>query len=120
MSRILVVDDDSMAVRMIGFILKKSGHECLSASSGAQGMALLKSEKPDLMLLDVEMPGENGFEVLEALRRESGISDAKVCLMSGTVTDDLRERAEKLGTVGFISKPVSAQELMQVLSRTEI
>ncbi len=120
MSRILVVDDDSMAVRMIGFILKKTGHECIGAFSGAQGIQMLKSEKPDLMLLDVEMPGENGFEVLEALRRESGISDAKVCLMSGPMTDDLRARAEKLGAVGFISKPVSSPELMEILGRIDI
>ncbi|SFD06269.1 response regulator [Ruminococcus albus] len=120
MSRILVVDDDSMAVRMIGFILKKTGHECIAASSGAQGVELFKSEKPDLMLLDVEMPGENGFDVLESIRGENGISDANVCLMSGTITDELRERAEKLGAVGFISKPVSADELMKILSRTEI
>ncbi|SEL19526.1 response regulator [Ruminococcus albus] len=120
MSRILIVDDDSMAVRMIGFILKKTGHDFFSASSGAQGVALLKSEKTDLMLLDVEMPGENGLDVLEKIRGDSGISDTNVCLMSGTITDDLRERAEKLGAVGFIGKPVSAPELMDVLSRTEI
>lgn len=120
MSRILVVDDDSMAVRMIGFILKKTGHECLGAFSGAQGIQMLKSEKPDLVLLDVEMPGENGLDVLEAIRGDSDISDAKVCLMSGTMTDALRVRAEKLGAVGSISKPVSAPELMEILGRINI
>lgn len=120
MSRILVVDDDSMAVRMIGFILKKAGHECISAFSGAQGIQMLKIEKPDLMILDVEMPGENGLDVLEAIRSDSEICDAKVCMMSGTVTDSLCEKAEKLGAVGTVSKPVSAPGLMDILGRIEL
>ncbi|MCR5021250.1 response regulator [Ruminococcus sp.] len=120
MARILVVDDDSMVIRMIGFILKKSGHECTGASCGAQGIAMLRSEAPDLVLLDVEMPGENGMDVLKEIRDDSDISGAKVCLMSGTVDDELRDKAQKLGSLGFLIKPVAAAELMDILKMAEI
>lgn len=120
MARILVVDDDSMAVRMIGFMLKKLGHESIGSSNGTQCIAHLKSEQPDLVLLDVEMPGENGLDVLEKIRSDSDISAAKVCLMSGTIDDSLCERAEKLGSLGFLSKPVAAAELMDIMKKAEI
>ena len=84
MSKILIIDDDPMAVRMIGFMLKKKGHTALSAENGDEGLAKLSAEKPALTLLDVEMPDENGIDVLRQIRADSVSAGAKVCLMTGT------------------------------------
>ena len=121
MSRILIIDDDSFVHRMAGFMLKKSGHEAVCASSGEEGIEKLKElaaggSLPEMVFIDSEMPGLSGTETIERIRQEDGISAASICLMTGTLTDELKERALSLGAVGCISKPLEAGAVSGILS----
>ena len=116
MSKILITDDDSMMLRMASFIVKKAGHEAVTASSGEECLKKLREESPMLTVIDVEMPDMNGIETLEAIRADNGLADASVCLMTGSLTDDVKSRAEELGAVGCIGKPLEAGELLEIIS----
>ncbi|MBQ8965547.1 response regulator [Ruminococcus sp.] len=120
MSKILIIDDDPMVARMVGFILKKKGHTSIGAENGSDGIAKLKAGGADLVLLDVEMPDENGIAVLERIRAEGDTAEAKVCLMTGTLDDEVYAAADRLGAVGCLAKPVEAAALMEVLESADI
>ena len=115
MCKILIIDDDPMTLRMISFMLKKLGYAAVSAESGSEGISLIGEEQPDMVLLDVEMPDENGIDVLRRLRGDRVIGDIKVCLMTGTPDENVRTAADELGAVGCIAKPVEAAALSKVL-----
>ncbi|MDR0356500.1 MAG: response regulator, partial [Deltaproteobacteria bacterium] len=66
--RILIIDDDELIHKLLGAILHKSGFECLSALSGEEGLEMARTERPELIILDIMMPGMNGFEVMRALK----------------------------------------------------
>lgn len=118
MGRILIIDDDAMVIRMMSFMLKKLGHTAEGAQSGSEGLELIKSQQPGLVLLDVEMPDENGIEVLKKLRLDD--KETKVCLMTGTVNDDILAAAREYGAAGCLSKPVEASALAEVLANCGI
>lgn len=113
----MVCDDDKMIVRMAEFMLKKKGYEVVSALSGSEALEKLKSEGADLILLDVEMPQMSGLEVLKFIREDSSISGIKVCLMTGTKTEETDRAVSELSAVGCISKPIQAGELFSVLDK---
>ena len=117
MSRILITDDDSMMLKMAGFIVKKAGHEAVTASSGEECLNKIRETEPALTVIDVEMPDMNGIETLEAIRADAALSDAKVCLMTGTLTDEVKTRAEELGALGCLKKPLAADELLSIINK---
>ncbi len=114
--KVLIIDDDAMIQRMASFMLKKLGHEAVTAGSGQEGLDKLRNDAPDMTLLDVEMPGMDGFQVLEAIRADAAIQDAKVCLMTGTLTDEVRAKADALGCCEYLHKPLTALELGAALN----
>ncbi|MBR4622714.1 MAG: response regulator [Ruminococcus sp.] len=113
--KVLIIDDDSMILRMAGFILKKGGHEAVAAGSGEEGISLAGESAFDMVFVDVEMPGMNGFETLEKLKA-GPCGDIRVCMMSGTVTDEVRQKASQLGAVGVIGKPLDAAEVLGIIN----
>ena len=104
-----------MMLRMAGFMLKKLGYPSVTASSGQEGLEKLREHSPALTLLDVEMPDMDGMAVLKAIRAEEDLKSSKVCLMTGTLTEELRSRAEALGVACCLSKPLKADELQAAL-----
>ena len=117
MSRVLIIDDDSMIRRMAGMICKKLGAESAAAESGEAGVAELASGSYDLVLLDVEMPVTDGFETLAKIRELPSAGDTPVCLMTGTLTDEVRQRAEQLGAVCCIPKPLRPADVSEALAK---
>ena len=117
MSRIMFVDDDTMMLKMACFIMKKAGHEGLTASSGAEGLTKAAAEQPDMLFIDIEMPGMSGLELLEKLKADSATAGIPACLMSGTVTDEIRAKAAELGAAGVIGKPLRADEIKDAIAK---
>ena len=115
MSKILIIDDDKMILKIASFMLTKAGHAVITAGSGSEAAGLIRSESPDLTLLDNEMPGVSGLETLRAIRADEAISSAKVCMMTGSVTDELKSECEKLGAVNCIGKPLVKGEVLAVI-----
>lgn len=108
---ILVIDDDAMNLRMAEFILSKENYRVLKADSGQKGIELLKQEAADLTLLDIEMPGMNGIQTLEAIREDEAIRGSKVMVLTASVSDEVREKMDKLGAAGYIGKPFMPADL---------
>ena len=111
-SRILVVDDVALNVKLLADLLAAKGYRTCSATSGAEALAVLAAERPDLVLLDVMMPGMSGYDVCRAIRADPAQAMLPVVLV--TALDPAEERAKGLdaGADDFLSKPVSQSELL--------
>ncbi len=118
--RILVVDDDPPSVKMTAFLLREEGYEVLAASNGRDALRLLDREKPDLVLLDVMMPGLDGFETLRGIRARHHIP---VIFLSAKGETADRVAGLELGADDYLAKPFEPAELLArvkaVLRRTE-
>ena len=118
MSKILVIDDDSMIIKLAGFMLKKMGHEVISAKNGLEGIEVLNAEKPDLVLLDVLMPGVDGFETFERIK--AGAYVPPVCFITGTPDKEVIEKCRAKGALYCIKKPLVMDEVHYVLSLAKL
>jgi two-component system KDP operon response regulator KdpE len=109
---VLVVDDEPKLLRFIEITLKLHGYEVIVTTSGQEALDLVNSAKPDIVLLDVIMPGINGFEVLKELRT---FTDMPVIAFSATPSNN--ENALKLGANDFIAKPFKADEVIRRIKK---
>ena len=112
-SKILVVDDDPMNLRMAEFILKKRAYKVIKAHSGENCLEILKNEKIDLILLDVQMPEMDGFEVLQILRTMPEYCEIPVIFLTADDDRHTEVRAFKEGASDFITKPFLAEVVLQ-------
>ena len=108
---ILVIDDDAMNLRMAEFILSKVNYKVLKADSGRKGIEILKQEEVDLTLLDIEMPEMNGIETLELIRKDETICESKVMVLAASINDEIKEKMDGLGAVGYVGKPFMPADL---------
>ena len=111
-ARILVVDDVALNVKLLADLLVAKGYRTCSATSGAEALRVLAAERPDLVLLDVMMPGMSGYDVCREIRADPAHAMLPVVLV--TALDPAEERAKGLdaGADDFLSKPVSQAELL--------
>jgi two-component system NtrC family response regulator/two-component system nitrogen regulation response regulator GlnG len=115
MSRILVVDDDAGIQRAFQTLLKGRGHEILSAGSGEAGLQILETEDPDLILLDVWMPGINGLETFQAIKARH--ARTPVIVMTGAGTMNLAIEASKIGAFDFRLKPFDPGQMLELIDK---
>jgi adenylate cyclase len=109
---VLVVDDVALNVKLLADLLVAKGYRTCSATSGAEALRVLAAERPDLVLLDVMMPGMSGYDVCREIRADPALAMLPVVLV--TALDPAEERAKGLdaGADDFLSKPVSQAELL--------
>ena len=122
--KILVVDDDFDVLEALTMILESQGYEVITAKDGIEGLACLKAEKPDLMILDLMMPKMDGFGVLKELREPmwEEIRDVPILVLTAVREEASRRRYEletgvELGTDDYAEKPVSPDILLQRIER---
>ncbi len=108
----LIIDDQPANVRLLSLLMTSSGYTVISALGGEQGLALARSMNPDVVLLDMRMPGMDGFGVLAAMRDEHGLGGIPVILLTADNSRDSLERAYEAGATDFIAKPFVPQELL--------
>ena len=108
--RILVIDDDSAIRSSLRMTLEYEGYECVLAATGQEGLSLLEREAPDLVLLDVKMPGMDGIEVLERIRAAN--ETVPVIVVSGHGTISTAVEATKKGAFDFIEKPFASDRVL--------
>lgn len=111
MGRILVVDDQAANLRVVGTLLQRQGYEVIPASSGDEALARYAESEPDLILLDVMMPGMDGFEVMQALRAQAPLK-VPVVFVTAAHDRDLLLRAFDAGVVDYVTKPFLPEELL--------
>lgn len=100
--KVLIVDDNSRFRALIRQMLESSGLECIECGDGEQAIKVCNHEQPDWVLLDIEMPGMGGFEVLQELVRRS--PQRRVVLVTAFDTPTLREKAVTCGATAFVPK----------------
>jgi adenylate cyclase len=111
-AKVLVVDDTPMNVKLLADLLAVKGYAVVTATSGPQALALLDAERPDLVLLDVMMPGMSGYEVCAAIRANPANAMLPVVLVTALDPDKERIKGLDAGADDFLSKPVSQAELL--------
>ena len=115
MKRVLVVDDSTTETYQISSILSKHGYEVVSADTGERGVAIAKTEAPDLVLMDIVMPGINGFQATRQLNRDPKTKSIPVVMVTTKNQDSDREWSRKQGAKGYLVKPVPEKELISTI-----
>jgi len=110
--RVLVVDDSPTERFFLTDLLRKNGYEVITAENGEQGVALAKSELPDLVLMDVVMPGLNGFQATRQLSRDPATQKIPVIMCTTKDQETDRVWGMRQGAVEYVVKPVVADELL--------
>ncbi|WP_369600767.1 twitching motility response regulator PilH [Hahella sp. SMD15-11] len=117
MARILVVDDSPTEIRKITSILEKYNHEILTADNGADGVALARSESPDLVLMDVVMPGLNGFQATRQLTRAEETAHIPVVIVTTKDQETDKVWGTRQGAKGYLVKPVDEKALIDTINQ---
>src|SRR5213079_2535416 len=112
-SQILVVDDDAVSRKILARLLASAGYQCHECEDGAEALALVHAKRPSLLLLDFDMPGLNGTEVLKTLRSDSdpAIAQIPAIMLTGHGSEESEVRCLQAGADDFVTKPVNAAVL---------
>ena len=112
MAKILVVDDDAWNLKLAITVLEQAGHEVLSAESGAEGIEAALAHAPELVLMDVQMPGMDGITALKRLRADPRTAALKVAALTALAMKGDRERLLAGGFDGYLEKPIRHKEFL--------
>lgn len=111
--KILIVDDDAVVVKYLKALLEDNGYDTCTAADSQEGLAALREEKPDLITLDLEMPGEWGPRFYRKLRQDKALRDIPVVVISGIDGDHAIKDA-----VAFLAKPFDPDKLLGIIKKT--
>ncbi len=117
MARILIVDDSPTEMYKLTDMLKRHGYEVLQAVNGADGVALARLEKPDAVLMDIVMPGLNGFQATRQLTKDPETSAIPVIVVTTKDQETDRVWATRQGAKDYLTKPVEEVELVLMLKK---
>jgi DNA-binding NtrC family response regulator len=116
MTKILVIDDDALVRTTLEYLLRDAGYEIATAEDGVRGMAMFRSEQPDLVITDIIMPEQEGIQTVIEMRKAK--PDAKIIAISGSRrigNADFLKMARSLGAMDVLSKPFDADELLTIV-----
>ena len=111
MKHVLIADDEPNIVISLEFLMKREGHRVSIARDGDAALAAIRAERPDLVLLDVMMPGKSGFEVCQAVRSDESLAGLKILMLSAKGRDTDLAKGSALGADAYMTKPFSTREL---------
>ncbi len=117
MARILVVDDSPTECYKFREVLERHGHEVLEAANGADGVAVARSEQPDLVLMDVVMPGLNGFQATRQLSKGEDTAHIPIAIITTKDQETDRVWGKRQGASDYLTKPVDDDVLMDLVNR---
>lgn len=115
MARILIVDDSPTEMYKLTGMLEKHGHQVLKAENGADGVALARQEKPDAVLMDIVMPGMNGFQATRQLSKDPETSGIPVIIVTTKDQETDKVWGTRQGARDYLTKPVDEQTLIKTL-----
>jgi CheY-like chemotaxis protein len=117
MKKVLVADDKATGRELVRTVLEKSGHQVFEASDGEEAVVEALRIHPDLIILDIHMPGLDGFAVIEKLRRAEGFAATPIIALTASAMMGDRERAMSVGFTGYITKPIRLGALRAEVER---
>ena len=115
--RVLVCDDEPYIVESVSYVVRKAGYEVLTAEDGDTALAMARRERPDLVFLDIMMPGMQGDEVCRQIKADPSTRDAHVVILTARGQEEDERRAMALGADEFMTKPFSPRKLRDLLQR---
>ncbi|MFQ5882412.1 MAG: response regulator [Candidatus Methylomirabilales bacterium] len=111
MGTILVVEDNPINMELVCEILEAQGHTLLQAPAGSQAMKILQDNHPDLILMDIQLPGLDGLALTRIIKKDPKMKDITVVALTAHAMKGDRERILKAGCSGYIPKPIDSREL---------
>jgi two-component system cell cycle response regulator DivK len=117
MSTILIVEDNEKNMKLARDVLQARGYATLEAVTGEEGVRLAIDRKPDLVLMDIQLPGINGMEALRQVRAIPGCAKIPVVAFTASVTPTDRSQISAAGFDAFISKPINLKEFLETVRR---
>ena len=117
MAKILIVDDSPTETYKLTGVLEKNGHSVITAENGEQGVATAKAELPDLVLMDIVMPGLNGFQATRQLSKAPETSEIPVVIVTTKDQETDRVWGMRQGAKAYLTKPIDEKQLMQTISQ---
>jgi DNA-binding response OmpR family regulator len=116
-TRVLIAEDDRNIVELLSFILERDGYEVVAALDGEAAIDRLRSDPPDMMILDVMLPKLNGFEVLKLLKADPALRSLPVIILTAKGQAHDRRMAEEIGVDAFMTKPFSNRDVVEAVRR---
>ena len=117
MSRILIVEDNDKNLKLVRDVLQAKGYTTLEAGTAEDGLAIARDEAPDLILMDIQLPGMSGIDALKALRAEPAIAALPVVAITASVMQQDRQEIMRAGFDAFIEKPINLRGLLDTVQK---
>ena len=111
--KILIADDEQNIVISLEFLMKREGYEVSIANDGEEAVAMIRSERPDLVLLDVMMPKKSGFEVCQEIKSDAALQSVRILMLTAKGRDTEVAKGLALGADAYMTKPFSTKELVE-------
>ena len=115
--RVLIADDEPNILTALEFLLKRAGYDVRTAINGEEALALVESYAPDLVLIDIMMPGKSGYEVCQRIRERSDWRHIKIVMVTAKGREAEISKGLSLGADLYVTKPFSTQELIAAVDR---
>ncbi len=112
MPEVLVVDDEPNILLSLEFLMQQAGYNVVTAGDAERAVELIAEHCPDLILLDISLPGMSGFDLLEQLRQQTGTRNLPVIMLTAHGREVEREKGMALGANDYITKPFSTRDLV--------
>lgn len=113
---ILLIEDNMQNRYLVTFLLESQGHKVISATDGVEGIELAKTLTPDLILLDIQLPGMNGYEVARTLRGMDNLKETKIIAVTSYAMVGDRDKALESGCNGYIEKPINPETFLDEIA----
>ena len=117
MKKVLIIEDNENNLYMMRFILTKLGHEVLEARDGASGIDLAKKNRPDLILMDIQLPVLDGYSATRQNREDDTLKDVPIIAVTSYAMVGDREKAIEAGCTAYVEKPINPASFIKVLER---
>ena len=117
MSLVLIVEDNEKNLKLVRDVLQVKGYETLEAGTGEDGVRIARERVPDLVLMDIQLPGMSGIDALKALRAEPATAAIPVVAITASVMQQDRQQIMNAGFDGFIEKPVNLKNLLDAVQK---
>ena len=117
MARILIIEDNPANMKLAVLLLHNAGHEAMSAVDAETGMAMARANQPDLILMDVQLPGMDGLTATAVLKQESATAHIPIIALTAMAMKDDEEKSQKAGCDAYIAKPLRHAELYVAIDR---
>ena len=115
MSLVLIVEDNERNLKLVRDVLQVKGYSTIEAGTAEDGIKLASEKKPDLILMDIQLPGMNGIDALKVLRKDPATAKIPVVAVTASVMQQDRKHITEAGFDGYVGKPINVKEFLEAV-----